>query len=346
MTTLYPLSELPADLKAKWAKLARANPGLPGPCFHPDLFCAVGREFRDAYVAVLSQGDKLGFLPFYKDASSKLAASIPMCDYQAVIGAPGTRWNLDEALRDLGLVAWDFEYLVGLSDLEFGSAFLKNGGAPRIDLRQGTDAYFKQMLSRDVSLRNLMLKRDKLQKKHGEIRFVQEEAGSALIDTILAWKAKRFNDGKPIDPRVKRVLETLKVGDEVAGITSGLYAGDALVAAHFGIRLDGILHYWFPGFNPEFGRFTPGHLLVYELLMNLEGMGCKILDFGPGGEAYKQYFCNDSLPVTSGGIELFSRFTLARRCRRNLESAVRSTGWLYKGVQPIVRKLRNLKTRP
>ena len=207
-------------------------------------------------------------------------------------------------------------------------------------------AFHEQMLARDVSLKNLMLKRDKLQKKHGEIRFVHEDPNPLLLDSILDWKAKRFNDGKPIDPCVRRVLMALKVGNEVTGITSALYAGDSLVAAHFGIRLGGILHYWFPGFNPEFGRFTPGHLLVYELLMHLEVMGCKILDFGPGGEAYKQYFCNDALPVTSGGIELFSRFTLARKCRRNLETAVRSTGWLYKGVRPIVRKLRNLKTRP
>jgi CelD/BcsL family acetyltransferase involved in cellulose biosynthesis len=286
-------------------------------------------------------------LPFAKDDKNKLALPVPLCDYQAIVGPAGQRWDLDAILAELGLVAWDFEYLVGLESLDFGSAFLKSRAAPRIDLRKGAEGYFEEMKAGDVSLKNLKLKRDKIQKKHGPLRFVIEADSKLILDRILDWKAQRFNDGRPLDPRVRNTLDSL-VGTGphgLKGLASGLYAGDERVAAHFGLVYGGVLHYWFPGFNPEFSRFTPGFLLVYDLITNLERMGASILDFGPGGEGYKQYFCNDELPIASGGIEIFSRFTLARKCRRQVETAVRSTRWLYEGMRPIVRGLRKLRSR-
>ncbi len=344
-TTLYKLAELPAELRQRWIEVLAANPSLPGPAFHPDLFCTIGAHFDSCYVAVLGEGDSLGFFPFLRDEHHKIALPVPMCDYQAIIGAPGRKWELDRVLADLDLVAWDFDYLIGIESLSFTSAFLESGSAPRINARKGSEAYFEEMRLKGVSLRSLMGKREKLQKKHGALRFEAEAEAPAVVDEILRWKADRFYEGRPMDPRVRITLEKLRGKGALSGVTSALYAGGELVAAHFGLKSDGVLYYWFPGFSPKFSHFTPGHILVYELVTHLEAMGCEILDFGPGGEAYKRYFCNDTLPISRGGIERFSRFTLARKCRRHLEGAVRSTKWLYAGMRPLVRKFRALKAR-
>lgn len=342
-TNVFSPIELPPELKRKWTDGLARNPGLPGPCFRPELFEAVAKHYEGVRIAVLEQDGETGFLPFLKDPHHKIAQAIPMCDYQAVIGPAGKRWNVEQTLADLDLVAWDFEYLVGVEALAFSSAYLKSGAASRADLHGGAAAYFDQRRAEDVSLRSLKAKRDKIQRKYGPLRFVPEDGDRRVLQKILEWKAARFNDGRPLDARMGAVLEELFGQDPVRGMLSTLYVGDSVVGAHYGLRYGDVLHYWFPAFNPEFSRFTPGHLLVYELVTHLEAMGAKVLDFGPGGEGYKQYFCNDRYPFVSGGIERFSPFTLARKCRRNLESAVRSTRWLHEGLRPIVRKLRGWK---
>ncbi len=334
-TTVFSLAELPADLKQKWCDVLALNPGLGGPCFHPDLFSAVGQHYPSIFVAVLGTGDQLGFLPFSREGSRRLALPVPFCDYQAVIAAAGQRWNVDQVLSEINLQAWDFEHLVGAENLDFAHAFLKPGGSSRIDLRNGSDAYFAKVCSRNVSFRNLLNKRDQLEKKHGSVRFVLEDQSGVPLESIIRWKAERFNGGQPPDVRMRLVFDSLKESSKLSPVTSALYAGDTLVAAHFGLRFGGVLHYWMPGFNATFRRFTPGHLLVYQLLTHLDQLGCQILDFGPGGESYKQYFSNSTLPVSRGGIELISRFTLERKYRRNFLAAVRSTRWFYQGLRFI-----------
>src|SRR5258707_3012366 len=41
-----------------------------------------------------------------------------------------------------------------------------------------------------------------------------------------------------------------------AGILSTVHIGDDLVAAHFGIRADGVLHWWFPVYDPRSEEHT------------------------------------------------------------------------------------------
>lgn len=115
-----------------------------------------------------------------------------------------------------------------------------------------------------------------------------------------------------------------------------LDAGDSLLSAHFGLRTRGVIHHWFPGFDPRFAHLKPGRLLIHEMVAQLPALNATILDFGPGGEPYKFAFSSDAFSLSSGGSELFSRFTLARRIRRRL----------YGGLRPIARHFKNRRVRP
>jgi CelD/BcsL family acetyltransferase involved in cellulose biosynthesis len=143
------------------------------------------------------------------------------------------------------------------------------------------------------------------------VRFVAESQETKILQSIVQWRGSRFNRGKPVSSLVTDVLGYLFGNKESAlcPVLSVLYAGDHTVAAHFGLRYQGILHYWFPAFNPDFSKYSPGSILLYYLLSEYSALKYSILDFGPGGEQYKTNMSNSSLPITSGSFEAVSLVT-------------------------------------
>ncbi len=345
--TVLPASELSDDLSRKWCSLQAANPGLRGPCLRPELPVAVGRLQPTVWVAVIEeQHGVTGFLPFAREGLWGVAKPVPMCDYQAVIGRAEQGWDVPRILRSAGLRAWEFDHLVAAADHR-GAASSEAERAPRVDLSAGFDAYVADLGREDKSLRKALTQRRLIQRDIGPLRFDPLCRDPSVLAAILAWKAERFNDGCPLAPWVAGVLERLAAeqGPDFCGTLSAFYAGDTLVAAHFGLRCHGILHYWFPAFDPAYGKYSPGWVLLHELITHLPSLGCNILDFGPGGESYKWYFRNAELPIARGCFEVASLLSLVRRCRRQVVGSIRAMPRVRRGLRPFVRAFRWLAAR-
>src|SRR5262249_12618687 len=127
---------------------------------------------------------------------------------------------------------------------------------------------------------------------------------------------------------------------DFAGMLAALYVGDQLAAAHFGIRSDGTLYYWFPAFNPKFAKYSPGWLLIVFLLRHLREIGCDTLDFGPGSEKYKEYFANAAIPVRRGFVELPSVVNLGRATWRSINGLVRGSTTARFLLRPVINRVR------
>lgn len=342
-TKILAVRDLPQDLVEAWVRAHAANPELRSPCFRPELFRAVANHFDDVYVGLLDDGTQRGFLPFLR-ASGRMpsALPVPLCDYQAVIAPAPGRWDVREFLAEGRLLTWEFEHLVGADHMTCAPAWMEARQSPRICLDQGLEGYWADLQARNVSLKNLLNKRRLAERDHGPLRLVSHVSDASVLTSLLKWKEERFNAGQPMPRGVRGVLEQLidESSPDFTALLSGLYAGDALVAAHFGIRSQGVMHYWFPAFNPAFGKYTPGWLLVYELIRNAGALGYDVLDFGPGGEAYKWYFNNRTIPIAHGAFELRTFRTMARSARRDLLTAVRKSKWIYDGLAPIRRMIR------
>jgi CelD/BcsL family acetyltransferase involved in cellulose biosynthesis len=342
------LAELPDDLREKWCSAQAANPGLQGPCFRPELFTAVGQLRRETYVAVLEDGTALpAFLPFRKHRLWPLAKAVPLTEYQAIIGAASQRWDVPRVLHAFGLSGWDFDHLVGRESLEPEADPCRPGASPRICLLNGLEPYLASLKQGGKSLKHLAARQRELVRDLGPLRLDLESRDLSVLHKILEWKAQRFNRDRPLASWIPAVLERLYQESRPphSGILSALYAGDHLVAAHFGLRCQGILHYWFPGFNPDFPRYSPGGVLLHQLVAQLDTLGCRIMDLGAGGERYKKYFANEALPYVAGSFEAPSAFGFVRKCKRRLIAEVRSTQWLYRGLRPFVQALRSIRTR-
>ena len=69
---------------------------------------------------------------------------------------------------------------------------------------------------------------------------------------------------------------------------SVLYCDDELIAAHLGLLRGGRLHYWFPVYEPGHAKYSPGKVLLAEIMKHSEQLGIQVIDFGEGHADYKE----------------------------------------------------------
>jgi CelD/BcsL family acetyltransferase involved in cellulose biosynthesis len=69
-----------------------------------------------------------------------------------------------------------------------------------------------------------------------------------------------------------------------------LYAGDVLVAAHFGFMLRGRFIWYRPAYDPAHAALGPGEVLMKFLIAASVADGCGEFDFTRGNEGFKQRF--------------------------------------------------------
>jgi hypothetical protein len=101
-----------------------------------------------------------------------------------------------------------------------------------------------------------------------------------------------------------------------------LYAGDRLVAGHFGMRSRTVWHYWFPAYDAEMAKYSPGLILLLKMAEYAPSIGLRTIDLGKGMCLYKERLMSAAVPLASGSIELPSWLSLNRTARRAMRTAV------------------------
>lgn len=79
---------------------------------------------------------------------------------------------------------------------------------------------------------------------------------------------------------------------------AAVFVGDHIVATHWGIVAGRRFHYLMPAFEAgTWSRFSPGRLLIEELIAWSYGNGITVFDFGPGDEPFKVEFRSAIVPL-------------------------------------------------
>ena len=103
--------------------------------------------------------------------------------------------------------------------------------------------------------------------------------------------------------------------DGCTGVLSLLYAGDRLIAGHFGMRSRQTWHYWFPSYNPEVAEYSPGLILLLKMAEQAPTIGVSIIDLGKGMSPYKERLMNSWSSLASGRLESPWRSVPRKTCR-------------------------------
>lgn len=338
--------ELSPDLRAGWHRLLDASPELASPFLRPEYVAAVASVRDDVFVGVLEDGgEAVGFFPFQKGLlRTGGPVGAPLCEYQALVGGPP-----DLAPKDLvagcGLVAWEFDHLLA-AQAPFAPFHLEVNESPVIDLTGGWEAYRDAVAARGSDLiKQGLRKTRKLEREVGPVRFEACVTDPKVLRRLLEWKSEQCRRTGIFDvfrfdwphAMVARLHAASDAG--LSGLLSAVYAGDELVAAHLGLRSGGVWHWWFPTYDVRFGRYSPGLILLLQMVMAADDLGVVRIDFGRGSEAYKLRARTGSVPVASGRVECPSLVTTLRKARRGTMSAVRNSP-LARPAEAVTRLVR------
>jgi CelD/BcsL family acetyltransferase involved in cellulose biosynthesis len=126
-----------------------------------------------------------------------------------------------------------------------------------------------------------------------------------------------------------------------AGMLSTLHFGDTLVAAHFGIRSEQVLHWWFPVYDPDFACFSPGWIMLRELMMCAPSLGLARIDLGRGDDEYKRRARTEAVEVAAGLVTA----SAVRKAGRQMRSATVTAAKASPLAPALRRAVHGLRTR-
>jgi len=339
---VIPGRDLDHDLVRTWTELQGTNAQLESPYFAPEFTQAVASVRGDVEVAVVEEAGRIvAFLPFQRRRGS---LGVPvggvLSDYQGLICAPEFACDPRELIRRSRLVAWDFDHLI-VSQGCFAKFHQSRHSSPIMDLSKGFAAYE----SGCGALKRVRQMVRRIEREVGPLRFVARSVSTAEFQQTLVWKSRQYvRSGKadilvPGWPRalIERLRDAGAAG--CAGVLSVLYAGERLVAGHFGLRSRSVWHYWLPAYDEAMARYSPGLILLMRMAEQAPSLGLRAIDLGAGTSAYKERFMTGSVAMATGSVELLSLLSLGRAARRRLKAFVASSP-LAPPARRLVRRMR------
>lgn len=332
---VIPGEELDDSLAARWLEIQQAVPAFDNPYFRPEFTRAVARIRRDVEVALLERdGAIVGFFP-YQRSGRHVARPVGgrLSDFQAVIADPDCDYDMPDLLRGCGLHAWDFDHLVDVRPSVEPYCYLRDG-SPYLDFSGGFEQYVRVRTAMgDDELRQTARKARKLVREVGPLRLVFDCQDARLLEILMRWKSDQYRRTRITDVLsfrwTRELLEHLlhHSDDGFRGVLSALYAGNVLVALHFGMLSRGVLHYWFPSYDTNYGQYSPGRVMLLEIARFSRTLGLRRLDLGRGMAPYKVRIMTGCTEVAVGSLDLRPMTAAVRTQWRKAQDWVRRSPW-------------------
>lgn len=325
----------PADI-ARWVELQRGQTRLDSPFLSPQWVLAVakaqGEKGSEVKVAIERDpdGQALAFLPARVRQEVAMPVGAPMCDYQALVSAPGAAMDPRDLLTALGAVRIDFCHMMA-DDETLGRHARGRADSWVVEMPDGYEAYAAERKAANIGvLKDIDKKRRKAEREVGPCRFTAMSDSRAAFDQLIAWKRVQLLLTHQTDlfkaPWVNKLLDDLfAMRDEAFG--GGLYTlhlGERLAAVHLHLRGEHTIHGWLIAHNPDLERYSPGMLLFQDILKSMDGTPYTRLDLGTGDYRFKRELSNARQTVVFGFLGSPSVPTLVRHAVYGVRSLAES----------------------
>lgn len=316
-----------------WSRWQRAEKAVASPFFRPEYVQAVAAVRSDVAVAVMEdKGEPVGFFPFQRGPwGTGKPVGGRMTDYQGVVARPGFEWNAQELIRGCGLAVWDFDNLAACQQ-PFHSHHYRTVESHYLDLSQGFDAYqADRVKAGSLVVKQVLRRARKLARQVGPLRLDLHTTDSHVLNTLIRWKSEQYVRTQVTNifayPWTARLLEQVvgQSAEPFSGMLTALYAGPHLVAVHLGIRSYGVMHWWFPTYDREFARYSPGLILLMEFSRAAPSLGIHRIDLGKGEANFKLRLASGSIPVAEGSVAVPVMHRFLRRGWHHFRSWIRSS---------------------
>jgi CelD/BcsL family acetyltransferase involved in cellulose biosynthesis len=228
-------------------------------------------------------------------------------------------------------VRWEFNHLPA-DQRQFAAYHNAVSDSPIIDVSQGVEAFVE---SRDKSgrkyLAEVQRKKRKLAEQIGPLTFTAHSMSRDILYQMIDWKSAQCKRTGSVDffslNWCIRLIEYIHncQGPDFGGLLSCLYAGNDLVAIHFGMYSRHVWHSWFPAYNHDLDEYSPGSILLLEMVISASEKDISYIDLGKGVSLYKKRVMTGSIPVAEGRLEVPSIFNRIWALRGVAEVRIRNS---------------------
>ena len=307
---LVPLAGLTTAQRAAWRGMRAGNPTLASPYFALEFADLIADRRHDAQALVLTRkGRTVGFLPMQL-SNWGVARPLggPLGDHHGLISDDD---DLDFAavLRRSPASVFCF-HGAPASQTSFAAEASQIEPSWSIDLSEGCDAWLEgRRLADAKAMRNIRARQRKLAESGLDITYRLNDRRPEALAATFANKREQYRRTHAFDVFIAKWAREL-IHDlfelqtpQLRGCLSTLEINGQLAAAHFGMRSETVLHYWFPVFWPQYAHFGPGLLLFLEMAREMAADGIDTIHLGPGPAEFKRKLANASFEVASGRIK-------------------------------------------
>ena len=328
-------NEMDAASRNQWRVMRSTQDAFRTPFFSLEFIDAVHAARGDVRVIMLHDHHRLvGLLPIHQLGNVAVPAGRYFNDAHNVIADPQTQLDWMGMLRQCRLKSFDFHALVGNADGISDRCVMGRTESFRADL--GTNSHdFLRSLERDhKTIRRQEQKTRKLEREVGPLTLEMDCRDSGQLAQVIDWKRDQYRRTNILDlftPSWTRGLMH-QLHDRPAepmgtcstrGVLSVLRAGDEVVAMHLGMIESGLLHYWFPVYDPQYSRYSPGTALFKAIVRSASEQGIHCVDMGYGEQPYKRKQTDTVTSVLHGCTSVSRTYRSWRRASHAASEAIK-----------------------
>ncbi|WP_234816037.1 GNAT family N-acetyltransferase [Mycolicibacterium agri] len=333
-----------------WHALRASNAALDSPYFHPEFAAAVHACGQPVSVVVLrdhTSGAITALLPGHREGARLRPVGWPGADFQGPVMALGTALSPMDFLVD-GVRELAFDHLLPAAP-GFEPWIIASQPSPYLDTTGGLDGYLERVSRTGKDNMGQARRRAaKAGRMYGPVRFEADVVDHDALARVIALKRAQYAATGSRDyfsdrNRIELVHRLLHTRDPLfAGILSTVHAGERLIAAHFGIRSAGVLHWWFPVYDPEYAQLSPGWILLRELVAATPDLGIRRIDLGRGDDEYKRRAKTGETQVSRAFVTRSGTRQRFRRAHHSMVIAAKASP-LAPGLRVVVHRMRGAR---
>ncbi|GAA3197819.1 GNAT family N-acetyltransferase [Actinocorallia longicatena] len=298
--------ELGSSELERWREIQGTDPALANPFMAPEFTLGVGRFRKDVHVAVISSATGIeGFFPYERHgAGVGHPVGFGLTDLQGIVAEPGLDLDAKALLRACRIGVWDFDHLIAHQRL-FAPYHQVTRVEPIIDLTAGYAAWETEAKAlAPKTHKTIKYKERKLGREVGEVSTTFSSASADELQRLMDWKSAQYQRTGRTDRFTRPwIVDLVRHFHETGfGVLSVLRAGDRPVSMHFGLRSGHAMAGWFPAYDTEFGRYSPGMIGHLALASGAAADGITEIWMGRGGKEFKEWLKSRELPIAEGRV--------------------------------------------
>jgi CelD/BcsL family acetyltransferase involved in cellulose biosynthesis len=340
------IDDVGEDVVARWEALRKNNTIYQSPFFSIEFTRAVAQVREDVRVAVFEEGDQIvGLFPFQRlNRRTIVPVGGAYNDLHGLLGRVGPDDDFVCLLPSLDAEAFRFHAIVDNPSASIARHRYGRIKAYLADLKAHPEGYVRFLEKTRQTIFKQRKKSRKLEKDFGPLRLEFDCRDHAVLDQIIKMKRKQYQRTFIFDllsiPWAQQMLHGLldRNDQSARGLLSVLYAGDTLLAGHFGMIEDRMMHYWFPVYDFDHQQNSPGTALFLAIAEEATRRGIEKIDFGYGEQPYKVKLTDTITELPYGSVDRSRLNWLGHRCSTWLHDC-RSRMPFKEMIKPIIRKL-------